>query len=510
MIAEGTKRQVLMRTVARRVECEEDGLYFNRFFFKDRFGDKMIINAHHEIMQATLDRTMLPHKHKDFISRLIITVPPGYTKTEMASIGYMARGLGINPAARFLHLSYSKTLALLNSSTARAIVKSQPYQAMWPIRTKEDTDSKQIWHTTVGGGVTANSIGGQVTGFRAGHMKKYKFTGALIIDDPIKPGDAASEARRGVINDNYGGTVASRLAIETIPIIVIMQRTHYDDLAGFLLRGGSGEKWHHLNLPVIIDNNTPYPEENTHGIPVEHGLPDGWLWPFKHNEDHETALKAHRRKWNAQYLQRPLHEDSANALWDDDMLNLSRALWLANNKMQPSRTVVAVDPAVSNTDESDEHGVVVLSKYDTPNLFSIDADYTQRGSPAQWANVAITAYDKHDADAIVIEVNQGGDMCESTLRNAGFKGRVIRVRATKNKAVRAEPIAALYELKYVMHRPGLGKLEDELIAFDTLTGKSLGDSPNRLDAAVWGLTELSGGEIGLDELLEMAIRQGGG
>ena len=97
------------------------------------------------------------------------------------------------------------------------------------------------------------------------------------------------------MNNNYNETIASRLAIETVPIVLIMQRVHYNDLAGYLLRRGSGEVWYHLNLPVIIDNKKKYPEEYTHGKPIDHGLSDGWLWPFKHNDTHLVALKSHKR-----------------------------------------------------------------------------------------------------------------------------------------------------------------------------------------------------------------------
>lgn len=216
----------------------------------------------------------------------------------------IGRGLAKNNRARFMHLSYSHNLALLNSSTARGIVKSSAYQSMWPMALRDDADSKAMWWTEHGGGVYASSAAGQVTGFRAGHMEPG-WQGALIIDDPVKPDDAYSETVRGGINDRFNETIKSRLAIETTPMIVIMQRIHYSDLSGYLLRGGSGEMWHHLNLPVIIDNSLAYPEENTHGIPIEHGLPDGWLWPYKHNESHRAALFSHRRTAEAQYMQRP-------------------------------------------------------------------------------------------------------------------------------------------------------------------------------------------------------------
>lgn len=258
---------------ARKLECELSGIYFNRFFFKQRFGTKMLINKHHEVIQDALDRTILSPSDPDFISRLIINVSPGYSKTELASINYMARGLGINPMARFLHLSYSDKLVLLNSGIVREIVKSEAFQKMWPITVKSDTDSKKIWHTDKNGGITATAAGGQVTGFRAGHMDDTQFTGALIIDDPVKPDDAYSETTRESVNNAYNETIASRVAIETVPIIVIMQRIHWNDLSGYLLRGGSGEKWHHLTLPVKIEEEE-YPDEYTHGVPIEHNLPE--------------------------------------------------------------------------------------------------------------------------------------------------------------------------------------------------------------------------------------------
>lgn len=488
---------------ARRVECEADGLYFCRYFFKHRFATKMAIGRHHHVMQKALDRTMLPPSDPDFISRLIINVPPGYTKTELASISYMARGFALNSASRFLHLSYSDNLVLQNSNTVREIVKSKNFQAMWDVGVKTDTDSKKIWHTTDNGGLTATAAGGQVTGFRAGHMDHEKFSGALIIDDPVKPDDAYSETIRNKVNNSYNETIASRVAIETVPIIVIMQRIHWDDLSGYLLRGGSGEMWHHLDLPVKIDNSFEYPDEYTHGVPLDHDLADGWLWPFKHDERHEQALRAHRRRWSAQYMQAPIKRDEETALWTEKTIATCRAKWV---DAVPVRTLVSVDPATTDNKTSDEHGIIVGSSYGE-NSYGLTADYTRKGSPKTWADAAIAAYHHHDADAIVIETNQGGDMCEETLRNAGFKGRVIRIHASKGKTARAEPIAALYELGYVTHHTGLLLLEDEMMDFDPLTGKSNKRSPNRVDAAVWLLTELSGG-VDMDKLLELAI--GGG
>lgn len=471
---------VEQRRYARRIECEEDGLYFARYFFKQRMGSKMIVAPHHKVIQDTLDRVV-----DGEITRLIINVPPGYTKTELATINLIGRGLALNNRARFMHLSYSHNLALLNSSTARGIVKSTAYQNMWPMVLRDDADSKAMWWTEHGGGVYASSSAGQVTGFRAGHMEPG-WQGALIIDDPVKPDDAYSETVRDGVNDRFNETIKSRLAIETTPMIIIMQRIHYHDLSGYLLRGGSGEKWHHLSLPVIINNNLAYPSENTHGIPIEHGLPDGWLWPYKHNESHRTALFSHRRTAEAQYMQSPRRFNAEGALWTEALITTAHALQIRHELV---RSVVAIDPATTSGDESDETGIVAASAYGNGDSkqYSVDGDYSGKYSPNGWAQKAMGAYEQHNADAIVIETNQGGDMAEETLRNAGFKGRIVRVHANKGKFARAEPISALYEQGRVAHRGALYTLENQLMEYVPATAKK---SPDRLDAMVYALTDL--------------------
>lgn len=472
------------RNYARKIECEEDGLYFARYFFKQRMGAKMIVAPHHQVIQRTLQRVI-----DGEITRLIINVPPGYTKTELATINMIGRGLALNNRARFMHLSYSHNLALLNSSTARGVVKSQAYQSMWPMALRDDADSKAMWWTEQGGGVYASSAAGQVTGFRAGHMEPG-WQGALLIDDPVKPDDAHSETVRDGVNNRFNETIKSRLALETTPMIVIMQRIHYHDLSGYLLRGGSGEKWHHLCLPVLIDSSQAYPEENTHGIEIPHGLPDGWLWPVKHNESHRSALFSHRRTAEAQYMQRPRRFNTEGALWTEALITGTHALQIQHELV---RTVVAIDPATTADEESDETGIVAASAYGGGDnrQFSVDGDYSGTYKPHAWAKKAMEAYERHQADAIVIETNQGGDMAEETLKNAGFKGRIIRVHAKKGKFARAEPISALYEQGRVAHRGGLYVLENQLMEYVPTTSKK---SPDRLDAMVYALTELGGSQ----------------
>lgn len=452
--------------------------------FKERMGTDLIMGAHHEVICNFVSDVV-----SGKIKRGIINVPPGYTKTEIVSISLMSYGIAKNSRARFLHLSYSDALALQNSNMARTTINSDLFQSLFPTKIKDDANSKSIWWTTENGGVRATSSNGQVTGFRAGHMDHSDdcFTGALIIDDPVKPEDAYSEVLREGVNNNFNETIASRVAVEDVPILVIMQRIHWNDLSGYLLRGGSGEKWHHLNLPVIIDNSIPYPADYTHGIPYDHGLSDGWLWPFKHNESHLVSLSSHKRKWRAQYKQDPIKRDEEFSLFKQKMFDLANKLSFSGI----TRTIVAVDPATTDTESSDEHGIIAAHKYGE-NQFKLDEDWSRKGSPLDWATAAIALYEYVNADAIVIETNQGGDMCESTLRNAGFKGNIIRVTAKKSKALRAEPVTALYEQGMVCHSDKMSKFEEEALDFDVKTQKSNGKSPNRLDAAVYALTELAG------------------
>ena len=282
--------------------CETSHLDFTRYFFQKREGSRFIVSPHHYITAKTMDRV-----YRGEITRLIVNMPPGYTKTEMVVINFIAHGLAINPASKFIHASYADTLALNNSVAVRDVVQSEYYKDLWNIRLKTDSQNKKAWAIQdYNGGMLAVASGGTITGFRAGRMMDG-FSGALIIDDPIKPDDALSDTMREKINMRFTNTFKSRLAHEEVPIIVIMQRVHEEDPSGFLLAGGTGEKWHHLLLPVDVPEVPhPYPGEFTHGIPIDHGLPPGPLWPYKHNEEQIRMMEtADPYTYASQYDQRP-------------------------------------------------------------------------------------------------------------------------------------------------------------------------------------------------------------
>lgn len=289
-----------------KLHLQTDHLAFTQYFLNKRDGNKFKTSPHHELMAETLERVFTGE-----ITRLIINVPPGYTKTEMAVINFIARGLAKHPSSKYIHVSYSDQLASTNSSSVRDVVQLEEYKKLWPTAAKlrKDSAAKKYWFNKKGGGMYAVSSGGAITGFRAGRMVE-DFSGAFIIDDPLKPDDAYSETKRKAVNERFNGTFKSRLAHEKVPIIVIMQRIHEDDPTGFLLKGGTGEKWHHLCLPFeTLDplDEKPYPEEFTHGIPIEVNLPTGPLWKYKKSED-DIKLMRTTDPYNtaSQYDQNPV------------------------------------------------------------------------------------------------------------------------------------------------------------------------------------------------------------
>jgi phage terminase large subunit-like protein len=178
--------------------------------------------------------------------------------------------------------------------------------------------------------------------------------------------------------------------------------------------------------------------------------------------------------------------DIPNALWTYAMLDASR---VRDAPEQLGRIVVAIDPAVTNTEDSDHHGIIAAgASADRRDAFILE-DASCKGSPMDWARKAVAMYDSWQADAIVVEVNQGGDMVAQTIRSVRNNVRIVEVRASRGKHVRAEPIASLYEQGRVHHVGGFPDLEQQMTLM-TSAGFEGEGSPDRVDALVWALTDL--------------------
>lgn len=180
-----------------------------------------------------------------------------------------------------------------------------------------------------------------------------------------------------------------------------------------------------------------------------------------------------------QELYGELLEDVEGALW-----TLSR---IEEHRIQTApplvRVVVAVDPAVTET--GDETGIIVAGR-DSQQHGYILADYSMQGRPDAWARQVIDAYDTHEADSVVVEVNQGGELVAQVLRTIRPTLPIREVRASKGKRLRAEPVSALYEQGKVHHVGVFALLEEQMTTWTVDDAKS----PDRLDALVWALTDL--------------------
>lgn len=177
-------------------------------------------------------------------------------------------------------------------------------------------------------------------------------------------------------------------------------------------------------------------------------------------------------------------EDMEGALWSNAMIEEARIH--EDEERDLKQIIVAIDPAVTANENSDETGIVVVGK-DYNERYYVLEDVSGKYSPDKWGRVAIDCFYEWGADRIVAEVNNGGDLVERLLRGIDSNIPYRSVRATRGKLTRAEPVSALYEQKRVHHVGYFAELESQMCSY---TGETR-PSPDRLDALVWGITELS-------------------
>jgi hypothetical protein len=305
-----------------KLSCLDSLLFHTRYNFKHHQKRKFVVGNHHRTICDVLERVLAGE-----LTRVIIEIAPRYGKTELAVKQFIAHGLALNPSSKYIHLSYSNTLALDNSEEVKDLVQEDFYQELFPeVQIKKDSKAKNKWYTTAGGGVYATAAAGQVTGFGAGNvdeeelarmqaeedkelcgqvdelvstiesadidpiLKKKKFGGALIIDDPLKPEDADSDVQRERVNSRFDSTIRNRVNSRNTPIIVIMQRLHPNDLAGYLQKIEPGV-WTVISLPALYVNEA--------GDLCA-------LWPFKHTVEELQKLKEiNELVFERQYQQNP-------------------------------------------------------------------------------------------------------------------------------------------------------------------------------------------------------------
>lgn len=269
-----------------------DFLNFTRLMFKHKRKSDFVVAPHHELIAKELMKVITGET-----KNLIINIAPRYGKTELISVNFPAYGYALNPRCNFIETSYSKDLTENNSTSVKEIMKSEAYQKYFSTRIQDGNDTKSEWGTEQGGKFFATSTLGQLTGFGAGSTTEYKdgqytFSGAIIIDDPIKPLDALSDTKRKAVNDWFYNTLKSRTNNpKTTPIIIIMQRLHIDDLCGHIIANDNNNEWRVVSIPCLTTD--------------EDGNEKA-LWDFKHDVNALHQLRADNSfVFETQYQQNP-------------------------------------------------------------------------------------------------------------------------------------------------------------------------------------------------------------
>lgn len=444
---------------ADKKRLESSHLAFVQRFFAEKEGTPLSVAPFHPVMCETLDKV-----YRGEIDRLIINIPPGYGKTELAVINFIAHGFAINPRSRFIHASYAQALALDNSSKAKDIINLEGFQSRWPVQMRQDTNAKGLWRTTAGGHLRAASSGEPITGFRAGILAEPGFTGALIIDDPLKPDDAHSETTRKFINARWENTFKSRLAHEGVPVIVIMQRLHVEDFVAHLLEK-SGETWSLLQLPVLIE--VPKKEDTKIAGKVDlipHGLPVGPLWEEKHNQDQIEILKIAPQVFAGQYMQNPI-------ISGGDMFKLE---WLREYEKAPPLSTLKIymgsDYAVTSDDG--DYTVHVVVGIDPEGYMWLLDLWRKQASSDVWVEAWCDLVKDYKPSQAAEETGQiKGGVGPFLTKRARERGASTwrRTFPTKgDKAIRAQSIRGRMAMQGLMvprDAPWLADFKSELAAF---------------------------------------------
>lgn len=432
------------------------------------------------------------------ISRALISFPPRHGKSTTISRAYPPWHLGRNPDNRIILSSYGFTLAKKHSRAARNTVGSDVYNTIFPtVRVSKESRAVDAWNIQDHeGGLDAVGVGGGITG-KGGNV--------IIVDDAVKNRkQAESPSNRENIWDWFTDDLYTRLEPGGV-LIVVGTRWHTDDLIG-RIKIDDPNGWTDLCLPAIAHLDDQLGRE-----------PGEALWPQRYPV---TVLNVIKQKlgtysWSSLYDQDPVPAEGG----------LFKREWFAaatfrvpldyvRNTVGIAELVIALDPAVTATEHSDEIGIIVMAKGEDGHGYVL-GDFTLSGTPGEWSAKVVELYYQWQADWVLGETNHGGDLIGDTVRTAdkerqrelgrqGVRYSTLAfksIKASKGKFTRATPVAALYEQGLIHHTEYFTDLETQMLTWN----QGQADSPDRLDALVWGASYLL---IPEEDEVEVIISQG--
>lgn len=417
-------------------DLRTDLLAFTRHMFRARKGADLKPAPHHATICNALERVVA-----GYCPRLIINVPPRSGKTELAVKNFMAWSMGNFPDSEFIHASYSKRLATTNTWETRAMMQHEAFADIFGVASfREDSNAKDEFRTTAGGIVYATGAEGTITGYGAGKMRD-DFGGAIVIDDPHKAGEGNSDLMRQNVIDWFSTTMESRANNKPhTPIIVIMQRLHEMDLSGWLLSGGNGETWEHINIPAIQGDQSFWPEQ----------------FPMSELRRME---KANAYVFAGQYMQRPA--PLGGGIFKDD--------WWQYLKVPPPleyRTIYA-DTAQKTGNQNDYTVLQCWGKSRGGQAVLLDMMRAKWEAPELVVN-ARAFWAKHNAQeglgtlrAMKVEDKVSGTGLIQTLKREGLP--VLGIQRDRDKVTRAYDAAPFIESGNVILLHDCPHLSDMLV-----------------------------------------------
>lgn len=312
------------------------------------------------------------------------------------------------------------------------------------------------------------------------------FSEVKLINGTQINGYSAEEPER-LRGPNFGRAYCDELAS--------WQRPESWDMLNFALRIG--------DRPQVIITTTPKPTKLIDSLVRDSAKAgSGVILTTGSTYENQTNLapgflaylreKYEGSRLGRQEIHAEILSDVPGALWNRTLIEALRV----TSAPEMRRIVVAIDPAVSTKEGSDETGIVVAGHGRDGQFYVLDDD---SGSypPEEWARRAVALFNKHKADRIVAEANNGGDMVDRTIRVVAPNVPIKLVHASRGKAVRAEPISALYEQGRAHHVNSFPTLEDQMCQFTSDYDRAkMGYSPDRLDALVWAVTDLMEKKVG--------------
>jgi predicted phage terminase large subunit-like protein len=434
---------------------------FARTIYRARTNQEMLPNEHQRAICRSLEQ-VFAHR----IKRLIINVPPRSGKTEIAVKAFIAWTIGLVPDAEFIHASYSKRLATSNAYDIRAMMQHETYRSIFPwVSLQDDSKAKDEFRTSHGGIVYATGAEGTITGYGAGKMREG-FGGAIIIDDPHKAGEATSPIMRQNVIDWYQTTIQSRLNKPDTPIIVIMQRLHEDDLSGWLLGGGSGEKWDSLVIPARdLDGSSFWPEQ----------FPTEMLDRLEQSSPYVFA---------GQYMQRPA--PLGGGIFKDEWWRFYDAMpplkWRAIYADTAQKTKEQNDYSVFQCWGQTQTGQIVLldmarGKWEAPELETM--------ARAFW-NKHKTASDKGPLRAFKVEDKVSGTGLIQKLKREGLP--IIPIQRNTDKITRAFDAAPYVQSGNVYIMANIDHLADFMSEASVFPN---GTHDDMIDAAMSAISDMT-------------------